>query len=710
MNDPSKGGEWGPDREVRADRIHWLCTNRAAADNVDPRGVKLFGALVTGTLDLSYATVPFPLCLLHCRLMHQIIVASAHLPALYLNGSRSGPIVADGLSVEGGLFLRAGFVALGEVRLLNARIGGNLDCSGATFENLPQKGVSGRGKALDAGGARISGNVFLREGFVAEGEVWLPGAQIDGDLDCHGGTFRNPAQREFPDSGKALTADAVSVRGGVFLSDGFTAEGGVRLIGAQIGGVLHCSGAKLKNPPQRELPETGYALCADRAVVGSGIFLRGPFVAEGEVSLVRARIGADLDCSAGTLKNIPQEGLPMSGDALKADRVDVRGSVYLRDGFTAQGEVRMLGAQIVGNLDCSGGTFTNPHRSRLPEISGKALSADRVNVKGNVFLRHGFAADGWVRLLGSRVEGDLDCRGGLISALSAEGAKIGRIIMRGVDGARGAAIDLMNASTDALLDDEVSWPAKGMLLLDDFVYGRISEGPTDAETRLKWLALQPKFEPQPYRQLAIVLREMGDDHGARKVLYEMQRRARGEAEASWIEATCIRLWNWTVDRCAPFGRWLLKWIIGYGYYPYRALLGLAVLTLLGTVLFGLGYMGGSMAPAEQEAYTSFEKQGWPPRHYQQFNPFVYSLENSVPFLKLGQDSAWAPDPGPREQERAGAVNLAPFKWLARVASSWRLTWLARPWFLRFFRWGQIIVGWMLATLFVAGVTGVVRRG
>jgi len=32
-----------------------------------------------------------------------------------------------------------------------------------------------------------------------------------------------------------------------------------------------------------------------------------------------------------------------------------------------------------------------------------------------------------------------------------------------------------------------------------------------------------------------------------------------------------------------------------------------------------------------------------------------------------------------------------------------------PGFLRWFRWGQVLLGWLLAALFVAGVTDVVRK-
>jgi hypothetical protein len=63
---------------------------------------------------------------------------------------------------------------------------------------------------------------------------------------------------------------------------------------------------------------------------------------------------------------------------------------------------------------------------------------------------------------------------------------------------------------------------------------------------------------------------------------------------------------------------------------------------------------------------------------------MYSLENSLPFVNLGQKDRWMPDPNP--------------------GGAWRMSA-----FLRWFRWFQVLLGWLLATLFVAGVTGVVRK-
>jgi len=57
------------------------------------------------------------------------------MPLLYLLGSWTGAIVADGLKLEGDIFLNEGFHAEGAVRLLGATIGGDLLADGGTFKN-----------------------------------------------------------------------------------------------------------------------------------------------------------------------------------------------------------------------------------------------------------------------------------------------------------------------------------------------------------------------------------------------------------------------------------------------------------------------------------------------------------------------------------------------------------------------------------------------
>jgi len=448
---------------------------------------------------------------------------------------------------------------------------------------------------------------------------------------------------------RSVYADGISLRGDVFLDNGFSAEGEVRLVGAQIGGSLVCSAGTFKNPGQK-------ALTADRADVKGGVFLRDAFSAEGDVRLLGARIGGDLDCRGGTFKNPGK-------NALHGDGTNVRGFVYLRDGFSAEGAVRLLGARIGGDLDCSGGTFKNPGKN--------ALSADGTDVKGSVFLREQFNAEGTVRLLGAQIGGNLDCRGGRLSEVKAENAAVrGTLFWRGLEATETATLNLTNATAGSLIDEEKSWPTKGKLFLDGFVYGHISgNSPRDAETRLRWLERQDPFTPKPYRQLAKVLRETGDDRGARAVLFEMERRRRQMEHRGWFA------------RLVDFA---LKWTIGYGFYSWRALGWLVLLTALGWGSFRHGYFSGAMAPTDKDAYCQFRTKGWTPNHYQRFTASVYSLENSLPFVNLGQKDHWTPDPNPQVS-----------RWMPGV--------------LRWFRWFQVLFGWLLATLFVAGVTGVVRK-
>jgi hypothetical protein len=536
-NDPAKADEWGHEREIRADLIRWLCVDRDAASAVDPKGIQVHAAKITGRLDLSFVPVPFPLLLKRCCLTDDANLISADLPALNLAGSRVQSLTADGANVKGGVFLRDGFSAEGEARLLGAQIGGDLDCNGGTFKN-PAK------NALHADGANVKGDVGLGDGFSAEGEVRLLGAQIGGDLYCEGGTFKNPGK-------DALSVDRGDVKGGLFFNAGFSAEGTVRLRGAQIGGGLTCSRGAFKNSGKH---------------------------------------------------------------VLQADGAVVKGDVFLHDGFSAEGEVRLLGAQIGGDLDCSGGRFSR-------------VGVQRAGVTGGLFWRR-------------------------------------------VKDAETTRLDLINASAGSLVDDEKSWPGKGNLFLDGFVYEHISvEGPREAKTRLRWLERQDPFTPKPYRQLAKVLREAGDETGARKVLFEMERRRRQVEARSWYP----RVWGW-----------VLRWTVGYGFYSWRALGWLVLLTALGWGLFWLGYSWRAMAPTDKDAYCFFRAKGWAPNHYQRFTASIYSLENSLPFVNLGQKDHWTPDPNPRAAPRFSA-------------------------FLRVFRWGQVLVGWLLATLFVAGVTGVVRK-
>ena len=105
-----------------------------------------------------------------------------------------------------------------------------------------------------------------------------------------------------------------------------------------------------------------------------------------------------------------------------------------------------------------------------------------------------------------------------------------------------------------------------------------------------------------------------------------------------------------------------------------------------------------MVPTEKEAYQTYRCEDKPPAYYEDFSPIIYSLENSLPLVKLGQAEKWQPDPHPEV-----AVTC---KYMSETGLGHQCAWTV---FLPGFLWVQILLGWLLATLFVAGVTGIVRK-
>jgi hypothetical protein len=620
---------------------------------------------------------------------------------------------AQNAKVAGSVLLREGFAADGGVHLAGAEIGGRLECDGGEFRNPAQAGVRGSGMALSAGGAKVARAVRFRYGFAAEGQVQLDEARIGGNLECHGGRFLNPALANIAGSGMALSAEGAEVIGSIlFLA--FVAEGAVRLNGAQIRGSLHCDGGQLKNPGQVGLVGTGIALEAGNVKVGGDIFLRDGFAAEGIVQLQGAEIGGDLACNGGKLQNSAGAGNLGSGVALQVASARVASNVLLRSGFAAEGQVGLYGIVIGGTLDCAGGRFQNPQRVGIVE-SGIALDAMNAKVRGHARLEEGFDAKGEVRLFAAEIGGSLVCCGGRFEnpasgsgsdrgaiALQAGNVKVegdvflsdgfaavgdvrllGAAIRGSLECQRGKfeSLHLDSASAGMIVDDEASWPAAGMLFLDGFVYRRIAGGPAGAAERLAWLARQDSFTRQPYRQLAKVLADEGDESGARQVLIRMEYRRR-EKEDRTIYA---RSWSW-----------ILRRTIAYGYAPGIAFLWLAGLIAVGVVLFGAGYYAGDMIPTEKDAYSQFGKGRQLPPQYERFHASIYSVENSFPLVKLGQVDRWQPDPNPHESARRACNPARCFPYLLGYVLLW-------------FRWIQVLLGWALATMFVAGATGIVRR-
>lgn len=533
-------------------------------------------------------------------------------------------------------------------------------------------------------GARIVGDLHLSHVTVPF-PLAFACCQFNGEIVLEGAHTRTVSfVRTFLGS---IFADGAVIQGAVFLRDGSHCSGELRFSGAQIEGQFNCSRSVLERAGGPSSDGSLAALILDGALVNGAVLLRDGFRATSEVRMLRARIGADLDCETGSFNGFKNPSGDYLGPALDTDGVTVGGSIFFRHGFRANGLVKLLGARIGLNLDCTDGHFDNAPRQGLSG-TGESLGADLAIVEGSVLLSDGFSASGLVRFISSRIGGDLRCTDATFqSGLVVERTTInGTLYWRDIGIEATTQLDLMNTTVGSLSDDESSWPVVGRLQLFGFEYGRISvSSPREIDARLVWLSRLNQFSTQPYQHFAKVLRTEGSQLGAQRVLFAMEDRRRKLADGRWL----ARVWSA-----------FLKLTVGYGYYPSRpAVWWLAALTLFGFLLFWAAYSAGNMVPTEKEAYSTFEQDRRPPSYYGNFHALIYSFENSFQIVKLGQADHWQPVPYPNNCGRRGNEEpLPPF--LCRIVS---------PWFLLRFRWFQIVSGWFFTTLALAGVAGIVRK-
>ncbi len=410
------GAAWGPERTIRG---HVLAALLVGVGSIGPpaiRQVHIQGARIIGEVDLRHSELALAVQLERCIFEHGVILVEARTRALRFSTCTLASVDATGALVDGLLGIGHSKIERG-VSLLEAKVSNSVLLSGSKI-------VGDARPALSADRLEAGGGLSLDEGFHATGEVRLLGAQITGQLICSGGRFDNPG-------GVALGADRANIQDDARLDNGFHATGQVRLLGTQIAGQLICSGGRFENPGDR-------ALAADGAVVGASVVLSElpnsstSFLAIGTVQLTGARIAGQLNCSGGRFDN-------PHGDALVADEAEISAGVFLiktpgtAAGFHASGVVRLPGARIVGQLNCSGGRFDNPN--------SVALVADAADIRGDVNLGNGLHAAGEVRLLNARIGGQLICAGGRFEnpasrALSADGTEVdGSVLLGGIPGA-----------------------------------------------------------------------------------------------------------------------------------------------------------------------------------------------------------------------------------------------------------------------------------
>ncbi|MET7490385.1 oxidoreductase [Streptomyces sp. NPDC005538] len=352
-----------------------------------------------------------------------------------------------------------------------------------------------------------------------------------------------------------MHAEGVRVAGDLHLPR-CTFHRGLVLKNAQVGGDLLLNQATL-NPDRN-----GFSLLADGVVVTQNIEAEG-LESDGRISLADAHVGKSCSFRGSRLRNRHDRY------ALTAPRLSVDRSLY-------------FSPSAVARTDSEGG-------------SGE---------RRTVF-------DGEVQLDDARIGDAIDLQSaelrreeGVFSLRRVHASEL-RFLPREVHGSR---VVLEEASVDTLVDSVSGWPRTG-LELSGFVYKRIAPlGLFTVAERIAWLrtATLDTYDPQPYEQLARVLRAGGEPQDADTVLLARMRRRRETLGG------VAKVWDAVQDVT-----------FGYGYRPGRAVVWLSVIWAAGSLWFS------HRPPAPMKAG---EGPAW--------SPEIYTLDLLLPILDLGQETQW----------------------------------------------------------------------
>ncbi|WP_298843019.1 hypothetical protein [uncultured Roseobacter sp.] len=455
----------------------------------------------------------------------------------------------------------------------------------------------------------------------------------------------------------------------------------------------------------------GHGLC-----VANDVILRR-VTDTGGINLFAARIGGRLDCQAADIA--PREHL-----ALNAKNAEIAGGLTLSE-IRARGRVSLNGAVINGQMSCENAHFDG-------DSAAYAFKAQDVTVRADLNCA-GVEARGMFSLSGATVGGRLVFDGASFDAgdddLQSSAVRLVR--MNVAEGFHWKAIRLGRGRVSLtaahvgdlvhdLNSDMDSWPSSDRFDLDGFTYDRMTGPSIPPGIFIEWLRKgsieQENFLPQPFTQLAKVLRERGHDRDSRLILAERDRlimknvrdRTRiTEYDGTWntaflsLSRDASNLRRYLVDL-------LLRRAVGYGYRPFRSMWMLATLVAVAILLAQMTWREGSFVPTAEAANsseiwlalsdsgTANPAQVWsrvpvvqadgqtrppPGRDYPRFNAFAWGADLVIPIIDFGQTANWGP-------------------------SSGRGPWGVWLWRASFF---LAAAGWIVTALGAAAITGIIRR-
>jgi uncharacterized protein YjbI with pentapeptide repeats len=299
-------------------------------------GVQIAGARIVGDVDLANTTLVRAIKLSGSRIEGWFNLNRAHTDSLIsISGSlMAGGFFAHGLHAGSDLALGDGAVFKGEVSLYGANIDGDVDLTGASLE----------GK-LNANALKVGGSLFMRSDSRNKASfksVDLSGSKISGEISMAGARFDGALNADSMQVGRSLRMQSDAKNKASFKD--------VILRSARVTEHIDMRGASFDG-----------TFTAASLQVGGNLSMRS----EGEnqanfkdVSLRMAKIAGVIDMTGASF-----------GGPLIAENLQVSGDLLMRDTRCA-GQVGMVAAHVGGNLDLRGATLADL------DLAGASIAAD----------------------------------------------------------------------------------------------------------------------------------------------------------------------------------------------------------------------------------------------------------------------------------------------------------------------------------------------
>ncbi len=518
----------------------------------------------------------------------------------------------------------------------------------------------------------------------------LDNGVIKGDIYLRRSTLlQEGAVCENRESSPALSASHLRAQGNFEIEE-LSWNSYLELSSIRIGGNLMMRGLSMIAEEQR---------CKACALQGKGMRIQGQLYIDGQWGNGSGRIWGGLHFPAamvGMDAHLRRLHIEAPGHkAISLSGALIRGKLQMGEHLKIVGLVRMIALKVQGKFALYQshlqGTSIERYDSKASSLPPKAIEAQGVSIYGNLELGEKCLIQGSVDLAGLKVNGSLrlkkcmifpaythdnsnedpssvvilNLEGGVIqreldianescpetsfSTLPSNANDVEFSLIAGTINLRHLKIGTLRDGVESLEDLSAYPPsahASGSyskfvshLILDGFVYDSIGISAQQVpislsiRRRINWISHHNHpFSPQPYEHYAQYLAQLG-------------------LESSSINVQ-IRKWDDYLKSYAGKGLsiwrliqlYILKYVLAYGYKPWRSMYFVIGFILVGTLVFRLGYQAGHITPSSADVLLSSEyrQKNLLPSDYPAFNAFFYSLDTFIPLVSMHIEEYWAP--------------------------------------------------------------------